>query len=623
MPTLTALLFLTTVVAASAVDSTYVIKPVRVFTGDLEDPVLEDMAVMVRGDRVAVVAPVGRMVVPAAAMVVDGEGKTLLPGFIDLHVHLAGTGSRFDHPFTGWPSLHPRQALACGVTTVLDLNAEDGFIRAMKGPRAVGDELSVMPTVLASLAAVTCASGHGTERGFPARVLLGEADALTLVDGLLAAGADFMKVMYDGGGWAGHPTRPMLSEAELRALLRAADERGLRVIVHAVKVSDMRSALAAGAAAIAHAPAVGDVDASLVAAFLEHDAALISTLVAYEASFDAGSPRSLGDRLAVAYVPAPVLEGFRQAGDLVDPSSAALRERFGSILSAVGALHEAGVRVLAGTDAGTPGTWHGVAIHRELELLVHAGLTPREALRSATGAAAEFLNRTDLGQVAPGRRADLVLVEGRPDEAIRATRAIHWVMVGGRVVDREQIQRQTAESSTSPPPRPDHQILLGFESEPANIPWSVSTNGGDSHATAMRMADLNKQNPGTFLRLQGEVVPSPPTGGFARLEHPVSVSRDGSNELLGIRFRARATPRARFRVQIGTSAVKDGDDFVVELPVEGDWREYRLPFDAFAQVGFGKRVRYRTEDILTIAWMTGVGVEGAFQIDLDDVGWYR
>jgi imidazolonepropionase-like amidohydrolase len=104
--------------------------------------------------------------------------------------------------------------------------------------------------------------------------------------------------------------------------------------------------------------------------------------------------------------------------------------------AAVAALVAAGVPILAGTDAGNPGTAHGASLHRELELLVSAGMTPVQALRAATSVPARVFSLRDRGRIAPGFRADLVLVAGEPDRDILATRRIVGVWRNGAAVAR-------------------------------------------------------------------------------------------------------------------------------------------------------------------------------------------
>ena len=106
------------------------------------------------------------------------------------------------------------------------------------------------------------------------------------------------------------------------------------------------------------------------------------------------------------------------------------------MLEAVRVLRAAGVVILAGTDAPNPGTAQGASLHGELELLVEAGLTPAEALRAATSAPAGVFGLKDRGRLAPGLRADLVLVDGDPSQDIRATRAIVGIWKAGLAVER-------------------------------------------------------------------------------------------------------------------------------------------------------------------------------------------
>ena len=112
------------------------------------------------------------------------------------------------------------------------------------------------------------------------------------------------------------------------------------------------------------------------------------------------------------------------------------RRRFADELWLTAALHRAGVRLLAGTDAGALYSYPGFSLHDELELLVEAGLSPAEALNAATGGAAEYLELADAGAIAAGARADLVLLDGDPLESIGNTRRIQAVVLDGRLLDR-------------------------------------------------------------------------------------------------------------------------------------------------------------------------------------------
>ncbi len=163
---------------------------------------------------------------------------------------------------------------------------------------------------------------------------------------------------------------------------------------------------------------------------------------------------------------------------------------------AVRQLKAARVPILAGTDVGNPGTAQGASMHGELELLVRAGLTPVEALRAATEAPAAAFHLDDRGRIAPGKRADLVLVNGDPTTDIRLTRDIAAVWKAGREIDRaawkasvvKQVEEQTNAKSLPPPPGSESGLVSDFEEEGSpkarfGAGWSVSTDqmaGGKS-----------------------------------------------------------------------------------------------------------------------------------------------
>jgi hypothetical protein len=183
----------------------------------------------------------------------------------------------------------------------------------------------------------------------------------------------------------------------------------------------------------------------------------------------------------------------------------------------------AGVPILAGTDTPNPGTAHGVSMHRELELLVEAGLTPAQALAAATAVPAARFGLADRGRIAPGLRADLVLVKGDPTTDITATRRIAGVWKRGQPADREALreavrvqQEQVAQSRQAPPPPGSEGGLVSdFEAEPLavsfGVGWMTSTDayvGGGSRAEFERIAGGAAGSKGS-LRVKGDIQDRP------------------------------------------------------------------------------------------------------------------
>lgn len=319
-----------------------------------------------------------KLKVPRGGRVVDGRGKTLLPGLIDAHVHVRSAEDL-------------KTALKFGVTTCLDMFTRYEMAAELRAEQAAG-KASGRAELFSAGTPATAPGGHGTEYGVAIPTLSRAMAAAAFVEARLAEGSDYLKIIKDDGSAFGF-RRPTLDAATIGALIRAAHGKGRLAIVHIATAEDAREALAAGADGIAHVPA-GPPDTGVTRTAVRSGAFWTPTLT-------------------VITHDAPAVS--REA------SLAAVRE-----------LHAAGVRILAGTDAPNPGTAYGESLHSELELLVAAGLSPVEALAAATSGAASAYRLSDRGRIAVGLRADLVLVEGDPSRDIRATRRIRGVWVAGQ-----------------------------------------------------------------------------------------------------------------------------------------------------------------------------------------------
>ncbi|MFF5075442.1 amidohydrolase family protein [Actinoplanes sp. NPDC000266] len=339
---------------------------------------------------------------PAGAHRVDGAGATLMPGLIDTHAHV-----------------HTREQLAAmaewGVTTVLDMGAPD---------LAATVALRRLPGLPELLTAGRPASGPGstfiTRMGHPASTgVTGPGDAARFVADRVADGSDYVKIIVEDPAFPG--AKPLSAET-VAAIVTAAHAAGLLTVAHVVSTRTLLGAVAAGVDVVTHTTLTSALGAEGERLLADHPVTIIPTL-----SMMKGVEQSIGRRLPVRVL------------SLAVPS---LRMRYRHAEATVAAFRRAGRIVLAGTDANdnplspfqVP---HGRALHEELERLVHAGLTPVEALRSATSSAAEVFGLTGRGTIATGQRADLVLVGGDPSRDITATRDIRGVWIAGtRIPDR-------------------------------------------------------------------------------------------------------------------------------------------------------------------------------------------
>ncbi|MGW4275648.1 amidohydrolase family protein [Streptomyces seoulensis] len=319
-----------------------------------------------------------------AGVRVDGAGGTLLPGLIDAHVHFLDPGelstlARF------------------GVTTALDMGTWP--LRFVAELRAAGHGAD-----LRSAGAPLAGTGgtHARIPGFPAEDLIETPEqARRRVAARVAEGADYVKLILERPG-AGGP-----SPETAAAAVEAAHAAGLRVVAHASSTGAFALGVRAGVDVLTHAPLDAVPDPDLVRSVADAGIVVVPTLTMM---------RGTAHNLAV-----PALS-YDHARDTVT------------------ALRRAGVVVVAGTDAndapGVPAAVpHGSSLHDELGLLVEAGLSPAEALRSATGAAADAFGLSDRGRIRPGLRADLLLVTGDPLSRVDATRRVRAVWTAGRAVE--------------------------------------------------------------------------------------------------------------------------------------------------------------------------------------------
>jgi imidazolonepropionase-like amidohydrolase len=328
-----------------------------------------------------------RLLPPATVIIADGRiaaidptpaspaAGVLLPGLIDAHVHLHGRQSL-------------EQLSRWGVTTALDMAC---------GPREMLDELRGVPGVTdirsAGIPAIAPGSAHSR---IPVVGQLGlvhdPEEAAHFVANRVAEGSDYIKIVLGSPG-ADH------DQPTLDALIAAAHEHGKLVIAHASSYEPAARAAAAGVDATTHVPPDRTLEAAAVAGLRF----TIPTLTMMEAIVQRGGRPGAG---------------------------------YATARDSVAALHDAGVPILAGTDANqAPGVpalvSHGESLHRELELLVDAGLSTVDALRAATVVPAEYFGLHDRGVIEPGRRADLVLIDGDPVQDIKATRTIRRTWCGG------------------------------------------------------------------------------------------------------------------------------------------------------------------------------------------------
>jgi imidazolonepropionase-like amidohydrolase len=414
--------------AARAED--FLIERVRVFDGE---NAIDQTTVLIRNGKIEAISP--RLHPPKGVRVIDGRGRTLLPGLIDAHTHIR---SRQDL----------EQSLVFGVTTDMSMLMDLQLANEEKAEQNA-DQANDRADLFSSGYCATAPGGHGTEYGLKFPTLTGPQEAQVWVNDRIAEGSDYIKIIYENGGDTGHGGRPSIDKATLQALIAAAHARGKLAIVHIHSEQQAMDAIESGADGLAHLFSHGgaSVDPRFAPLVAAHHAFVIPTFTVLESVCNQNpGQRILGDpKLSPFILPAYVPQlrkniNHGQANNCMFS------------MSAIPPLSAARVPILAGTDVGNVGTAPGASLHGELEYLVEAGLTPKQALEAATSAPASAFHLADRGRIVPGLRADLVLVNGNPSENIRATRDIVAVWKSGVPVDRQAWLNRSTESKTGSQP---------------------------------------------------------------------------------------------------------------------------------------------------------------------------
>lgn len=414
---------------------------VDVETGEL----LEDRTVLVADGRIREVVPTDPSRAPAAVRVVSGRGKFLIPGLWDAHVHLSFMGADVLPLF-----------VANGITSVRDVGSRldevAGMRRRIEEREIVGPRIATSGPVLEGEAWMQAAyqimpRGHPIWAAAP-RVVVSASSVRHVVDSLKALGVDLVKSRNVWG-------------ADFLALADATQEAGLPLASHNPNRVSMVDAARHGLDSFEHAESIwGDFDSLTVEArdAMFAEVARTTAMVTPTLMADIGLVVS-SDSAILAIVtdtmgrrdarnlslPPKMRNGWMEAMESRRKYGAHPPGTFAKITRDVQAMHRAGIAMMAGTDAGgIPLVFPGTSLHEELELLVRdGGLTPLAALQSATRNPPRFFGRSqELGTVAAGRVADLVLLDANPLLDIRNTRKVAGVVLDGRWLDRDALHDQ-------------------------------------------------------------------------------------------------------------------------------------------------------------------------------------
>lgn len=557
---------------------------VRVFDGEQW---IDRATVLV--DRETIVAVGPDLPVPEDITTVPGEGSTLLPGLMDAHTHVVLPDQ-----------LH--RAAVFGVTTEIDMFTTTQVAEAMRKPAEPGTRADLISA--GTLA--TAPGGHGTEYGFPIPTLTKPEQADAFVQARKDEGSDFLKIVYDDLGGR----IPTVDEATLRALINAAHERDMLAVVHISAQSQAITAIEAGADGLAHLFLDEPPSSAFVSAAKEHDVFVTGTLSVLHSICDGTRGKTVADDpdLGPLLLPAErqmLSQSFGGAADA--PCDHAL--------AAAGQLHDAGVRVLTSTDAPNPGTTHGASVHDEMALLVEAGLSPSAALRSATADIADTFGLDDRGRIAPGKRADLLLVSGNPQQEIRNTRKIRGVWKSGAAVDLDSARKKADEArekiaaaKRAPPPAGLAAGLISdFESGATTSEFGAGwMNSTDAMIGGKSEVEVDVVN--GAMRLRGTIAEGSVTAWAGAMffpgDRPMAPANLMDKPILTFEARGQGPMRVMvFASQLGQMPA------MTSVELSDEWGQYEIDLRTLVAEPYD----------LTGLFFGGPGVAGAFEQQLDNV----
>lgn len=392
-----------------------------------------DMTVTVEGDRIAAITPSAMLKSPKGH-VIDGRGKYLMPGLMDVHIHLhGGVDQKTDTAESRTQAL--AGYLYSGVTTIYDAGNQVDNILPLRAAERAGKIAS--PRIFATGNLITYPGSHGT--GMAVNVQDFEKDKDKLDKHIAEQQPDVVKLTLEEEGWGARPMITLMPEPLLRDIIRYYNLHGIRTTIHVSSELRAEEAIFAGTDSLAHPVIQGPVSDSFVELMAAKKTPFASTLTIgenysrlaehpeyldqplYVAAFSAADRQTLKTKVRAEYQ-ARMWTAWMK---LMTPVA---EENIRKVWAAGGV-------VAAGTDQSS-----GPALQRELELLVQAGIKPFDVLTIATHNGAVLLGKADtLGSVEPGKFADLLLLNADPSASIENVKNIAFVMKGGQIIDESKL----------------------------------------------------------------------------------------------------------------------------------------------------------------------------------------
>ncbi|MGB3845931.1 MAG: CIA30 family protein [Sphingopyxis sp.] len=548
--------------------------------------------VIVRGGRIEAVG--ADVKVPSGATVVRADGKALLPGFIDVHTHWSPAGS---------PGTLPQIAnayLDSGVTTVNDFHQQ---------PEAFAPRRAWLADLYAPhvnfVARMSTPGGHGADWGDTntTKWVATAESARREVLALQPYKPDYIKAFADGWRYGQLPEETSMNVETLAALADEAHKHGQRVLTHTVTVERGKLAAQAGVDVIAHSIQDGVLGDEAVAEIRKAGTFYAPTLAIYQLKPDEMGP-----------------------GRKDDAATRLRIRKYGYAEENVRKLAAAGVPIAVGTDAGIGGAKHGISTLQEMELLVAAGLTPKAALLAGTSNSALALGLLgDRGTIETGKRADLILIDGTPWEAIGDVRKIDRVFVDGKLVRGGGVKLPAGNLATALPATPAAPLIDDFERADGRSSLDtlrlVDMDGGVERSQVVTNRVAHADGGGSALAFAAQMsLKDLPEGGVIVPLSRGSVRAVDARRFAGVRLDMRGA--GRYLVVVNTLA----GEWTAPVEAKEGWSELRVPFTALVPTRSGRAgapvPAWRGDDLVQVGVVVRRVAGASAWGEIDNLGFY-
>lgn len=602
--------------------------------------VKKNRVVVIQGGKISDILPFSEFK-KQNKIFLDCSGHTLLPGLVDVHIHLGSAGGtkQIGAEYDSHMAYRLLKAtLACGVTSIRSLCDDKALIFRLRAEERKG--LLLSPRIFAVGPAFTAPGGHPTEfLRYDSGLLKRSAEEVTTpkeaveaLDKLIRQyHPDVIKAIYGAGNKQGGYLYPRLSKGALGALIARAHSKGLRVVVHVDKKKEALTALKLGADGIEHVPY--GMDKEVLALLQKEKAFFVPTLAVHYGYGQGGTPefeKWMETPLVKWTIPRIVPFSLKLYGKaLVYPSvekcfSLLLRQGQKTLVEG----YSMGIKIACGSDGGNPYTFHGAGLLKEVELLVQGGLTPLQAIHCATQNGAEHLGMGDkIGTIEKGKWADLVIVEGNPSEKIKDLYRVKYVLKGGRLYSRRELDLRE-EYKLPGQVKVKNPAITHLEKGILKNAWGTywypltdQVLGGTSSGKVENKGTGKNQ----YIKFSGKIGQSASMYKFSAIQLDSTArgwqTLNGSS-FKGIELTLKGTPGDIYLV-IGSEGVPGFYHYSGRVSVTTEWKTVKIPFKSLYRWGGTNKVPFDPGRI-TLFRLTVMGPQARkFEVDLREMGFYN